>query len=360
MPAMPSSQPTSPRPNSPRLLEVTMPDNSTSQVRIFEPKYHRAHNDYYKGDGIAPDTHDGVAIQSSSRMSGSTTGGSTKPLVVIWPGFGMGARYFDPMGRELATRGFLVASGELRGQGTSTAKATRAHTWGYHHLASQDYPVTIKSVKEDLGLAVDHPTVFLCHSLSGQIAPLFFTRDEAAELNVQGFFGVGAGSPTILAILAPSDANFASVPSSSKPSCRRLVTNQQEPWISLVTDVKQSTSCWNGENIPTPTTSVICLARIETTKMPSTISRFQLCSLASTTTQIAHEAPPKILLPVCPTRISASRNTLNNSATIGGHANQKLLLTASKNLSVNYSQLKLTPPALSPEPRLRQALLPPP
>ena len=197
---IPSPQPTNPQPHSPRLLEVTMPDKSTSQVRIFEPKYHCVDNDSYKNDGIAPDAQGSAAIQSSSRTSGSTTRGSTtkgsaKPLVVIWPGFGMGARYFDPMGRELATRGFLVASGELRGQGTSTAQATRAHTWGYHHLASQDYPVTIKSVKEDLGLAVDHPTVFLCHSLSGQIAPLFFTREEATKLNVQGFFGVGAGSP---------------------------------------------------------------------------------------------------------------------------------------------------------------------
>ena len=192
---MPSSQPTSPQPHSPRLLEVTMPDNSTSQVRIFEPKYHCAQNDHYKSDGNAPAGQDSVAVQSSNRTSKSTANDSAKPLVIIWPGLGMGARYFDPMGRELATRGFLVASGELRGQGTSTAQATRAHTWGYHHLASQDYPLTIKSVKEDLGLAVDHPTVFLCHSLSGQIAPLFFTREEATKLNVQGFFGVGAGSP---------------------------------------------------------------------------------------------------------------------------------------------------------------------
>lgn len=158
--------------NSPRLLEVSMPDESTSQVRIFEPRDHG-----YEGP------------------LGTAESEIRKPLVVIWPGFGMGARYFDPMGRELASRGYHVASGELRGQGTSTARATRKHTWGYHHLASQDYPLTIRAVKQDLGLDADYPTILLCHSLGGQIAPLFFTRSEASQLNVQGMFGVGVGSP---------------------------------------------------------------------------------------------------------------------------------------------------------------------
>lgn len=194
---MPSSQPTSPQPHSPRLLEVTMPDNSTSQVRIFEPKYHCAQNDHYKSDGNAPAGQDSVAVQSSNRTSKSTANDSAKPLVIIWPGFGMGARYFDPMGRELATRGFLVASGELRGQGTSTAQATRAHTWGYHHLASQDYPLTIKSVKEDLGLAVDHPTVFLCHSLSGSNRPSVFHSRRSHKAQRTRIFRGWRGKPLL-------------------------------------------------------------------------------------------------------------------------------------------------------------------
>lgn len=168
--------------SSPRLLEITMPDDSVSQARIFEPD-----------NGPTRETKPYRTKQKLSPHS--ATGDGDKPLVIIWPGFGMGARYFDPMGRELARRGYLVASGELRGQGSSTAKATRKHTWGYHHLASQDFPITIKAVKKDLGLANNYPTVFLCHSLGGQIAPLFFTRKEAIELNVQGFLAVGTGSP---------------------------------------------------------------------------------------------------------------------------------------------------------------------
>lgn len=43
--------------------------------------------------------------------------GRTQPLVMVWPGFGMGGYYFRPLAAELAERGFPVAIGELRGQG---------------------------------------------------------------------------------------------------------------------------------------------------------------------------------------------------------------------------------------------------
>ncbi|HIW95139.1 MAG TPA: alpha/beta fold hydrolase [Candidatus Corynebacterium gallistercoris] len=140
------------------------------------------------------------ASTSSVRVFGSggdatPTISAHKPLVVIWPGFGMGARYYDPIAWELCDRGYPVATGELRGQGTSTARASRSKKWGYHDLASGDYPRTIKAAKEAHGLDEDHPVVLLCHSMGGQIASLFIARPEAAELNVISVMGVGAGSP---------------------------------------------------------------------------------------------------------------------------------------------------------------------
>ena len=121
--------------------------------------------------------------------------GEDKPLVAIWPGFGMGARYFRPTAQELADRGYPVVIGELRGQGRSSAKASRTARWGYHDTASQDYPGTIRAAKEELGLSFDHPTVLLTHSMGGQVASLFLARPEATELNVVGMMGVGTGSP---------------------------------------------------------------------------------------------------------------------------------------------------------------------
>lgn len=117
------------------------------------------------------------------------------PMVMFWPGFGMGAYYYRPIARALAGRGYRVALGELRGQGRSTARASRRSRWGYHDLAAEDYPRSIRAAKHHLGLSDDHPTVLLTHSMGGQIGALFLARAAATELGVIGMFGVGSGSP---------------------------------------------------------------------------------------------------------------------------------------------------------------------
>lgn len=118
-----------------------------------------------------------------------------KPLVLIWPGFGMGARYYRPIAQWLADHGFPTAIGELRGQGTSTAVATRSHSWTYHTVATEDYPLTIAAAKKALSLADDHPVILLAHSMGGQIGTFFLADRSARECNVVGMMGVGAGSP---------------------------------------------------------------------------------------------------------------------------------------------------------------------
>ncbi|WP_342318753.1 alpha/beta fold hydrolase [Corynebacterium mayonis] len=120
---------------------------------------------------------------------------STKPLVVIWPGFGMGARYFKPIASWLSEQGFPAVIGELRGQGSSTAVASRAQQWGYHSMATEDYPLTISAAKKALGLEPSHPVVFLAHSMGGQIGILYLTTADVEANNVRGMMGVGAGSP---------------------------------------------------------------------------------------------------------------------------------------------------------------------
>lgn len=140
-------------------VDITLPDRSTSTVLLFP----------------AP--------------------GSTKPLVVIWPGFGMGARYYRPIAEWLAEHGFPTVIGELRGQGTSTAVATRSSRWTYHTIAAEDYPLTIEAAKREFGLEPGHPVILLAHSMGGQIGTLFLGDPQAAKHNVVGMMGVGAGSP---------------------------------------------------------------------------------------------------------------------------------------------------------------------
>lgn len=150
-----------------------------------------------------------------------------KPLVVIWPGFGMGARYYRPMANELNSRGFTVATGELRGQGRSTARADRRHSWGYRDLATVDYPAVIRSAKTAAGLEPEHPTYLLCHSLGGQVGVIFLALGDAASLGVRGVFGVGAGSP------------FAR--SFPRPMARRIIVGTR-----LFTWASRIYGCWPG------------------------------------------------------------------------------------------------------------------
>ncbi|WP_231699803.1 MULTISPECIES: alpha/beta fold hydrolase [Corynebacterium] len=149
-------------------LPLTMWDESTSTLRLFSPL---------------------------NQKSSASTDENSRPLVVIWPGWGVGARYYDPIARELASRGFPVVTGELHGQGSSTAEASKKHRFGYHHMASGDFPDTIRAAKKHFNLPEDHPTYLLCHSMGGQVASLFLAREEATTLGVRGMMGVGAGSP---------------------------------------------------------------------------------------------------------------------------------------------------------------------
>lgn len=154
-------------------VPVTMPDGSTSPVQVFP----------------------------ASVDPGQPGGGA--PLVMIWPGFGMGGSYYRPIAAELADRGYPVGIGELRGQGASSARATRGARWGYHDLAAVDYPRSIRAAKAHLGLPTEHPTVLLTHSMGGQIGALFLARDSSRELGVSAMFGVGSGSPHLPSFPGP-------------------------------------------------------------------------------------------------------------------------------------------------------------
>lgn len=151
--------------SDPSKLYLSMPDGSVSTVLLFP-----------------------AAGEPEDRES-------DRPLVIVWPGFGVGARYYIPLAEELAHRGFPVAVGELRGQGSSTARASFSDRWGYHDLASQDYPRTVRTAKAWFDLPTEYPTVFLTHSMGGQIGALFLARPEAKDLNIVGMMGVGTGSP---------------------------------------------------------------------------------------------------------------------------------------------------------------------
>lgn len=146
-------------------VHVQMADGTTTAVRIFTPPLAGSEAPASPASAATPAGAE-VGAQAGSQPGSSATStepaeprtaaesghDGKKPLVILWPGFGVGARYYEPIAKELATRGWIVAIGELHGQGESTAAASRTQDWGYHDLASSDFPRTIRAVKRRLEL----------------------------------------------------------------------------------------------------------------------------------------------------------------------------------------------------------------
>ncbi|WP_448851870.1 alpha/beta fold hydrolase [Corynebacterium sp. 335C] len=139
--------------------------------------------------------------ESAERHDLQLPDGSTTPVavyrsegepvgaVMLWPGFGVGGRYYRPLAEELASRGHLVAVGELRGQGGSTAVAERGHRWGYADQSRVEYARVDALVRE---LAPGVPVRVVAHSMGGQITcvamALGIIRPDACMF-------VGSGTP---------------------------------------------------------------------------------------------------------------------------------------------------------------------
>lgn len=129
---------------------------------------------------VAPD---GVAAELSMVVPESPAA-----VVVIVPGMGVPASYYEPLARALARRGLAVATSELRGIGTSSIRARRGTDFGWRELVELDMPAILDAARRCLG---DLPRVLLGHSLGGQLAALHLSR---APVDARGLALVASGS----------------------------------------------------------------------------------------------------------------------------------------------------------------------
>jgi predicted alpha/beta hydrolase len=94
--------------------------------------------------------------------------GPTAPMVIIWPAMGTPARFYRPLAQRLGQSGIAVIVTDLRGQGASTPKPSRADRYGYHDLAD-DVGVVIDALAPRL----EGRRYFLFgHSLGGQVCSI--------------------------------------------------------------------------------------------------------------------------------------------------------------------------------------------
>jgi predicted alpha/beta hydrolase len=97
------------------------------------------------------------------------------PVVVCLPAMGVSAGYYEVLGDALADAGFHAVLADLRGNGTSSVRASRQANFGYAEILEMELPAIVKSVCEELGT---DQVMILGHSLGGQLGVLFAAQSS--------------------------------------------------------------------------------------------------------------------------------------------------------------------------------------
>lgn len=130
------------------------------------------------------DTGDGV----QSSMSVFQTGSAGAPVVVCLPAMGVRGSYYSALARALADNDVHAVTGDLRGVGSSSVRASRNCDFGYHEMLTHDLPELIGQAKRRFP---DSQVWLLGHSLGGQLGALHLGQHpESAE----GLVLVASGS----------------------------------------------------------------------------------------------------------------------------------------------------------------------
>ncbi|MGW0453668.1 MULTISPECIES: alpha/beta fold hydrolase [Gordonia] len=105
---------------------------------------------------------------------------SAGPLVVLFPGLGTPASYFDLFATRCSAAGVSVACADLRGQGASRPRPSRASVFGQQEMVVDDVPSAIAVARRHVP---DGPLYLAGHSMGGHIVSLYAARQahRAAE-----------------------------------------------------------------------------------------------------------------------------------------------------------------------------------
>ena len=90
---------------------------------------------------------------------------------LLWlPALGVAARHYTALAEGLASRGIAVFLHEMRGNGSSSLRASRQIDWGYREILAMDVPCSVATMAEHCG---GTPLIIGGHSIGAQFAACY-------------------------------------------------------------------------------------------------------------------------------------------------------------------------------------------
>ncbi|MCD2116262.1 MULTISPECIES: alpha/beta hydrolase family protein [Rhodococcus] len=114
---------------------------------------------------------------------------ASRAVVVIVPGLGIPAGYYEPFAQAITEHGFDAAICELAGQGDSRPRPGPDSTYGYHEIVATHFPAVFEVVRERFP---DSTPYLLGHSMGGQLGVLYAARIRG---RLGGLILVTSGTP---------------------------------------------------------------------------------------------------------------------------------------------------------------------
>ncbi|USI89440.1 alpha/beta hydrolase family protein [Rhodococcus pyridinivorans] len=114
---------------------------------------------------------------------------ASRAVVVIVPGLGIPAGYYEPFAQAITEHGFDAAICELAGQGDSRPRPGPDSTYGYHEIVARHFPAVSEVVRERFP---DSTPYLLGHSMGGQLGVLYAARIRG---RLGGLILVASGTP---------------------------------------------------------------------------------------------------------------------------------------------------------------------
>jgi predicted alpha/beta hydrolase len=118
------------------------------------------------------------------------------PVVLIHPALGTPAGYYFKLAESLSSRNnWVVAVTELRGNGSSSWRASRKVNWAYWTVPSIDIPANVKQLRS---LYPTGPFYLMGHSIGGIMLPLYLAKlqaEQSSDLDdIAGIVIIASGS----------------------------------------------------------------------------------------------------------------------------------------------------------------------